>query len=430
MLVACLLVGGRPVRAVALPVADPAQLPALCVSTNTDTRATRSAGGIMTVGISFFAGRRRGSDDAHLAAALTAELARQLLSARRVGTSGSRTMQSSPLLVVKIAESGSVADVDLWLTGSVFREDSLVRASVRVIRTRDGAMLWTGTRSRPVLQLPLLSRIIAQEFTSRIGARLSAPPPGNPIERSADAYDLMLRGMYAASGYAPDDLARAIGLFDEAIARDQNSVGAQRLRESAQLRLLAWGGDGSPLESRLVERGLLRRVTERDRDESERLIEEADEETRGGQPGHACELLNAAIDNDARSTPAYALRSLIRARGGDVREAFADAETVTQLGRPLWGDALRAVVLRRAGDTTTARQLVTRLLGQTRQRQGALAFWDARFVALALSEMGEWSAAQSVLQRVDSRDPRIAWLRSDPTLQPPTQSSSPARRGR
>jgi TolB-like protein len=427
MLALGLIVCGSPDGASALPLGSPTQASAMCVASITDTRATRSEGGIITVGISFFAGRRRGSDDAHFASALTAELQRQLLSARRVGAGGtSRTMQSSPLLVVKIAESGSVSDVDLWLTGSVFHEDSLVRTSVRVIRTRDGAMLWTGTRSRPVLQLPMLARFIAQEFVSRIGARLSAPPPASPSERSPETYELMLRGTYVGAGYAPSDLARAIGFFDEAVARDPKSSGARRLRENAQLRLLAWGGDGSSLESQLVERGLLRRVNERDRDESERLVEEADEETRGGQPGHACELLNAAIDNDARSTPAYALRSLLRARSGAVREAFADAETVTQLGRPMWGDALRAVVLRRAGDTTTARRLVARLLVLTRQRQGALAFWDARFVAHALSEMGESAAAQSVIQRVDPRDPRVSWLQSDPALRPRT----PTPRGR
>ena len=55
-------------------------------------------------------------------------------------------------------------------------------------------------------------------------------------------------------------------------------------------------------------------------------------------------LLSAAIDNDARSAPAYALRALIHARAGQVREAFADAEIVTQLGRPLWIGSARRVV--------------------------------------------------------------------------------------
>ena len=104
-----------------------------------------------------------------------------------------------------------------------------------------------------------------------------------------------------------------------------------------------------------------------------------------------------------------------------MRAAFADAEVVTQLGRPLWGNSLRAVALRRAGDTTAARQQVRALLSQVRRRPGPLPFWDARFLAIALTEMNDWNGAQSILRRIDPRDPRLAWIRRDPTLQPPSE---------
>jgi hypothetical protein len=168
-------------------------------------------------------------------------------------------------------------------------------------------------------------------------------------------------------------------------------------------------------------------VLDRTREESERLIEEADAEIRDGQLTHACQLLNAAIENDAHATPAYALRSLVRSRGGEVREAFGDAETVTQLGRPLWGNALRAVVLHRAGDTTSARQVTRRLVNQTRQRRGALPFWDARFTAIALAEIGDHRGARDILRRVDARDPRVAMLRTDPSLRPAESPKSTQR---
>jgi hypothetical protein len=171
-------------------------------------------------------------------------------------------------------------------------------------------------------------------------------------------------------------------------------------------------------------------VPDRTRDESERLIEEADEEIREGQLAHACQLLNAAIENDAHATPAYALRSLVRARGGELREAFGDAETVTQLGRPIWGNALRAVVLFRAGDTTTARQVTRRVVAQTRSRRGAIPFWDARFAAIALTEIGDTSGARELVRRIDESDPRRSQLRDDPSMQPPRPSSRPARRVR
>jgi hypothetical protein len=113
-----------------------------------------------------------------------------------------------------------------------------------------------------------------------------------------------------------------------------------------------------------------------------------------------------------------------------VRAAFADAETVTQLGRPWWGDALRVVALRRTGDTTVARRESRKLLADARRRTGPLPFWDARFLANALAEMNDWASVESVLRRIDPRDPRLPWLREDSALRAPSQPRQNPRRSR
>ena len=399
-------------------------VPRACTPAATPVRRQlASLGDVGSIGVAYFAGRSRGGDDAHLAAALTTELASQLLSARP-RASESRGRDAGRLLVVKLSEGGGFSDVDLSLTGSIFRDERGVRTQVKLTRTSDGAVIYSGTKARPVLELPVLARLIAQEVAIRIDARLTAPNPRPSTEKSAETYELLLRGTYIPSRYDPDELLNAIDYFDQAIKLDSTSNRARELRNNAQLRLVAWGGSGSVVESRLLSSGLIRRIQERVRDESERLVEEADGEIRDGVPGHACQLLNEAIDRDARSAPAYALRALIRARGGEMRAAFADAEVVTQLGRPLWGNSLRAIALRRVGDTTAARQQIRRLQAETRRRTGALPFWDARFLALALSEMNDSAGVQSVLRRIDPRDPRLAWVRRDPALQPPTEQGS------
>lgn len=382
-----------------------------------------SLGEVSSIGVAYFAGRSRGGDDAHLAAALTTELATQLLSARPKSV-GARSGDRGRLLVVKLSEGGGFSDVDLSMTGSVFRDENGIRTQVKLTRTSDGAIIWSGTKTRPVLELPILARLIAQEVAVRIDAQLTAPNPRPSTEKSAEIYELLLRGMYIPSRYAPDQLLSAIDYFDQALKLDSTSARARELRDNAQLRLAAWGGSGSALESRLIRNGAIRRIPERVRDESERLVEEADGEIRDGVPVHACQLLNEAIDRDARSAPAYALRALVRARGGEVRGAFADAEVVTQLGRPLWGNSLRAVALRRTEDTTAARKQTRQLLAEVRRRTGPLPFWDARFLAIALAELNDWTAVQSILRRIDPRDPRLAWVRRDPSLQPPTEQRS------
>lgn len=220
----------------------------------------------------------------------------------------------------------------------------------------------------------------------------------------------------------------AIEYLNRAVALDSSARLASAAREQAQIRLVTWGGLGDSLETRLRSRGLLRRVLDRDRDESERLIDEADAEMRDGQPAHACQLLNTAIELDERAAPAYALRAIVRARGGEVREAFGDAETVTQLGRPRWGNALRALVSNRSGDTTSARLQARRIIAEAKNIPGPLSFWDARLMAVALAEVGYASAAQTLIQRIDRGDPRLAWLRNDPLLVPPARAVRRPRR--
>jgi hypothetical protein len=405
-----------------------ATAPQICATTTPVASPASATTDVMSMGITYFAGRSRTGDDDHLAAALTTELARQLLSARlpsRPDRSGGVTRG---LLTVILTEGGAFADVQLSMTGSVFRDDTLLSTTVRVNRTSDGSLIWAGTRSRPILDLPILAQVIAEEVVARMGAQLTTPPARRVTEKSTAAYDLMLRGSYQHSRYAPDALVSAIDYFNRALIVEPSSVRARELREAAELRLLAWGGPGSQVETRLLGRGLLRRVLERDRDESERLVDEADGELHDGEYTHACKLLNAAIDNDARSAPAYALRALIRARAGQVREAFGDAEIVTQLGRPFWGGTLHAIALRRTGDVAGARREARALLFHARHQRGPLSFWDARMLATALAQTGDVAAAQSVIARIDERDPRLPSLRTDPLLRPPGRQARASRR--
>jgi TolB-like protein len=386
-------------------------------------RQLASLGEVNSIGVAYFAGRSRGGNDAHLAAALTTELASQLLSARPK-SSRAGAKDSGRLLVVKLSEGGGFTDVDLSMTGSLFRDETGIRTQVKLTRTSDGAVIWSGSKVRPVMELPILARLIAQEVAVRIDAQLTAPAPRPSTEKSPEIYELLLRGMYLPTRYDPDELLNAIGFFEQALKLDSTSVRARELRDNARLRLIAWGGSGTPVEAQLLRSSLIKQIQERTRDESERLVEEADGEIRDRVPVHACQLINEAIDRDARSAPAYALRALVRARGGEVRAAFADAEVVTQLGRPFWGNSLRVVTLRRNGDTTTARQQLRRLVADARRRTGPLPFWDARFLAIALAEMNDWNGVQSVLRRIDPRDPRLAWVRRDPSLQPAAEQRS------
>src|SRR6476469_3789762 len=74
-----------------------------CSSSTFARRIDRAANSdITSVGITYFAGRSRTGDDAHIAAALTQEVATQLLSAR-VRTTAPNGRASTRLLTVKLS---------------------------------------------------------------------------------------------------------------------------------------------------------------------------------------------------------------------------------------------------------------------------------------------------------------------------------------
>jgi TolB-like protein len=383
-----------------------------------------------SVGVLHFVGRSRNGDDAHLAAALTAEVAEHLRGARLETPGPARGSLDAPALVVRLSDAGTFTRFDLALTGSVFREGTTVRSDVRLTRTSDGAVVWRGSLARSITDLPVLAHAIAQHVATWTGARVAPAPLRSVSPPSPAVQELLLRGRYVRSRFDPDSLVRAVEYFDAALALNSFSRPARRLRDAAELRLLAWGGRGQKRELNLMSAGMLRRVLERDRDESELLIEQADAQLRRAEPASACRLLNAAVEADPRAAPAYALRALLRARGRTVRDAFGDAETVTQLGRPLWGNSLRAIALMRSGDATAARALALRTYNDARTHRGTIPFWDARFIAQALLETGKRVEAIAVLQHIDARDPRLAWLRTDPAFRDVTsalRSASPGR---
>lgn len=399
--------------------ADAQRLDAQPCTPSAASATPRPAGSLGTptsVGVFHFVGRSRSGNDAHLAAALTAEVAEHLRGARLETPGRPRGSLDAPALVVRLSDAGTFTRFDLALTGSVFRDRDAVRSDVRLTRTSDGAVVWRGSLARPITDLPLLAHAIAQHVATWTGAHV-APAPLRPVSPpSLAVQELLLKGRYVRSRFDPDTLVRAVEYFDAALALNSFSRPARRLRDAAELRLLAWGGRGHKRELNLMTAGMLRRVLERDRDDAELLVEQADAQLRRGEPVSACRLLNAAIEADARAAPAYALRALLRARGRTVRDAFGDAETVTQLGRPLWGNSIRAIVFMRSGEAAAARTLALRTYNDARTHRGTIPFWDARFIAQALLETGRRAEAIAILQHINARDPRLAWLQADPAF--------------
>jgi TolB-like protein len=129
----------------------------------------------------------------------------------------------------------------------------------------------------------------------------------------------------------------------------------------------------------------------------------------------ACSLLNEAIVGDVLFAPAWAQRAVVRARHGDLRFAWADAETATQLGEGHLGESAGAMVDLLARDTSRARDRLNSEWTQVKTA-GAVGVLDGTSIARALLAAGQTTRALDVLELATPRGPWLLAALRDPAF--------------
>ena len=129
----------------------------------------------------------------------------------------------------------------------------------------------------------------------------------------------------------------------------------------------------------------------------------------------ACSLLNEAIVGDVLFAPAWAQRAVVRARHGDLRFAWADAETATQLGEGHLGESAGAMVDLIARDTSRARDRLNSEWTLVKQA-GAVGVLDGTSIARALLAAGQSTRALDVLELATPRGPWLLAALRDPAF--------------
>jgi tetratricopeptide (TPR) repeat protein len=144
----------------------------------------------------------------------------------------------------------------------------------------------------------------------------------------------------------------------------------------------------------------LRRILARNPDDPDALVEIAGICVNQRRWNEVRTLADRAVAADPKAIPAYAFRALARVQqNGGIRGAFSDAETATQLGRPVWGDAVRAQIQVVARDRDGARATVRRLVERVDKSHHPLSTWDERLVASAVAAAGDPRARDLRYQR-------------------------------
>jgi serine/threonine-protein kinase len=123
---------------------------------------------------------------------------------------------------------GTELGVAYLLEGSVRRSADRVRVTAQLIDTRDGAHLWSETYDRPTTDALLMQGEIAMTLARSLEIGIGADNLQSNRRLINDAaYDLYLRGRYAAERVDADGLAAGVTYFRQALDADPNFADAE-----------------------------------------------------------------------------------------------------------------------------------------------------------------------------------------------------------
>jgi eukaryotic-like serine/threonine-protein kinase len=122
-------------------------------------------------------------------------------------------------------QAGKELGVRAVLTGRLLQRGEDVIVSVELIDLRDNKQLWGEQYQRKMADLLTVQRDIAREITNNLRPKLSGEEQTRAAKnytQNSEAYQLYLKGRFYWNKRSPADFHKAIGFFEQAIAKDPN----------------------------------------------------------------------------------------------------------------------------------------------------------------------------------------------------------------
>jgi TolB-like protein/DNA-binding winged helix-turn-helix (wHTH) protein/Flp pilus assembly protein TadD len=191
----------------------------------------------------------------YLSDGLTEEMIAQL---GRLGPEGLSVIARTSVMHYKhtqeqVDQIGRELGVDYVLEGSVRGDGNRIRVSAQLIRVKDQTHSWARQYDREATNLLSLQAEIAQEISDEMQFAFNHRRPASRAALSpqqSQAYDLYLKGLFFWNKRTVDDFRRAIGYFEQAIAKDPNY--ASSYAGLADCYALIGGYSGEPLPEYMV----------------------------------------------------------------------------------------------------------------------------------------------------------------------------------
>ena len=120
---------------------------------------------------------------------------------------------------------GRSLNVSAVVDGTIERDGDAVRVSVRLLRVSDAHLLWSYEFLGKFPEIFAFQDDIAQQVTQALTLRLDDEEKRHLIKHytaNTEAYQLYLRGRFFWNKRTPESIRRAIGYFQQAVAKDPN----------------------------------------------------------------------------------------------------------------------------------------------------------------------------------------------------------------
>ena len=120
-----------------------------------------------------------------------------------------------------LVEVGRKLGADVLIEGSVRRDGPRLVVSAQLIEARGGTHLWARVYERDASDGVAMQQRVAAEIAGTVKQRLGTQPGRPPATHrpvSDAALDLYWKGRYVRSQRAEDSLAKAVGIFEQAVA--------------------------------------------------------------------------------------------------------------------------------------------------------------------------------------------------------------------
>jgi eukaryotic-like serine/threonine-protein kinase len=184
--------------------------------------------------------------DQYFADGLTEEITTRLAGLSGLGVISRTSADQYRSTTKSLKQIGEELGVGYVLEGSVRWERSpngpgQVRVTPQLIQVKDDSHLWADRYDAELTEVFRIQSNIAEQVTVALDVALRAPERAAlaaPVTRSAEAYDLYLRGNeYASRTWQREEVSNALQFYERAVALDPTFAAAQARLARTHLRM-------------------------------------------------------------------------------------------------------------------------------------------------------------------------------------------------